>query len=28
MTKPCGTPGKPPQVKVKPAGAPQTGGGI
>ncbi|MGW4828640.1 hypothetical protein ACWEOG_13745 [Amycolatopsis japonica] len=28
LTKPCGTPGKTPQVKVKPAGAPQTGGGI
>ncbi|WP_167369602.1 hypothetical protein [Amycolatopsis orientalis] len=30
LTKPCGTPpspGKTPQVKVKPAGAPQTGGG-
>ncbi|MGY6656146.1 hypothetical protein ACXIZN_28675 [Amycolatopsis sp. TRM77291] len=27
LTKPCGTPGKPPQVKVTPAGAPQTGGG-
>ncbi|WP_123798271.1 hypothetical protein [Amycolatopsis keratiniphila] len=28
VTKPCGTPGKTPQVKVKPTGAPQTGGGV